>query len=117
MAKSVYAHVGKYNIKPGTSFEEYKVALRDMLCPASAKSNVKQECVEALRLAESGQTPKTYSPFRGPSFQCDFKGCAHKLTCRSLLGKPLGCDLVNTGPSQSTTFVDEYLWYLKAFSI
>lgn len=118
MAKSMLAHTLKINLNKNSSFEDYKKAVVDYLCPVSAKSNIKGQCEAELEKALVTKD-YTYNPFSRDLLECDFRGCQQEIACKNTIikaiPKPGSCLLKNTFTGKATTLVREYEAYLKAY--
>ncbi len=90
--------LGFLSLKPlhiRSSYEDYKLVVRDVLCPNNYRTNVKAECTQ--KLIESESDPLVvYSPFKGNMIQCDWQGCDFTVTSK-------------------TSFIDEYHSFLRAY--
>ncbi|MBY0415941.1 MAG: hypothetical protein K2Q18_17350 [Bdellovibrionales bacterium] len=117
MAKALLSDALIVNLKKDSSFEVYKKAVIDFLCPVSAKKDLRGEC--QAKLDEALVTnDMTYNPFSRPQLECDFKGCQAEVKCEKMLftvPKPGTCKLENKATALATTLVREYKTYLDAY--
>lgn len=118
MAKTLLSHTLKVNLKKDSSFEDYKKAVVDYLCPVSAQVNLKGQCEEQLALALETKD-YTYNPFSRKQLECNFNGCKSEVSCKGTMikgiPKPGSCRLTNLAQGPATTIVREYEAYLKAY--
>lgn len=77
IVKGVISQITTLPIGDRPSFQDYKKAAREQLCPASNKSPLEQNCAEALIASETSSF-STYSPFLGSMIQCDLNGCDYE---------------------------------------
>lgn len=97
-----------------SSETDMQSAVREYLCPSGNKTaDAANACAARLQSAfASGD--RTYTPFQGKSIQCDWKGCTWEWKCKPIKGSvELACDILNTSPKTTTTFMDEYAAYLS----
>lgn len=120
MARAAIAHVSNLPITKNSSFEDYEKVVFDILCPISAKKDLRGECIAGLRNAAA--TGGTYDSFGGKSLQCDFKGCKAKFKCERIpiidLLKEKSCTVINLRESsKTTTQVEEYKAYIRGWKL
>lgn len=120
MAKAAISSVSVKAVDLKSSFEDYKAVVIDWMCPLSAKTNIRQKCIEGLDKAVA--TGGTYDSYDGKSVQCSFKGCEAKFKCKRLplidLLQPHSCEVINLRKSpKTTTQVNEYKAFLKGWEL
>ncbi len=116
MSRSLLSHSLIVNLKRESTFEEYKKAAVDFLCPINSEKDLRNEC--AAKLEEALVTKDyTYNPFSRPQIECDFNNCKVEIKCERILiaPKPGTCGLKNNFEGKATTLVREYISYLEAF--
>lgn len=97
------------------SLEKFKEVVVDFLCPFGHNPEKQSECREAL---EASLTEKsTYSPFRGPTLNCDFTKCHAHFKCSGFKATfaPGSCKLKNEKPGANSTFTNEYKFLVEAY--
>ncbi len=124
MARSILGSVSSVPINSNMSLNQYSELVRERLCPAANwGSKIQQRCVLALEKFSSNTMPniidelgqQVYSPFDGISARCSFTTCyAETLNCGTAL-KAWDCARSFVPNQSSTSFVDEYFHYLKAY--
>ena len=108
------------NINATSSFEDYKMVVKDIFCPMDKTRRVRNECFEKLDKPEENMT---YTPFLGKALNCDKDSCDFEFSCNgtvAFLSRSIfqsnACGIQSTNNRPSTTFVKEYLDYLEAYS-
>jgi hypothetical protein len=119
MALSVVMNVSPVPLSQTITYDEYATAVREWLCPTyKVGSTIQTQCEK--RLAE--MTPDVYdinyTPFMGKSMQCTFTSCFQQPVCVDSYLQTQKC-AIGERPSEvpSTTFVTEYLNYLRGYKI
>lgn len=97
--------------KKPSSFEDYKYRVQSFLCPVHRSNGIHQKCRQQLTAAETSNK-ETYSPFLGPSLQCDFNKCEFQLDCSGG-----GECLIRSSTKVSNTLVREYKSYLRGYQL
>jgi hypothetical protein len=116
MAASVAINIAPSDKGPQMDYAEYAEAVREWLCPSgSFGSKLQSTCMEKLATFDFSSSDRTYTPFNGPSPQCNFKSCYADPKCENPYDNPM-CPKNLPENKTSTTFVDEYLAYLKAYT-
>lgn len=116
MVASVEANIGLTTHDSKLNYERFALAVREWLCPAGHyPSNLQKTCMDTLANLNLKNPNRTYSPFLGGSAQCDFKTCYEAPEC--MFPEKKLCALDAPRNHTSTTFVDEYLAYLKGFKL
>ena len=119
MAESMLTHLSTINLKRTSSFEDYKKAVAEYLCPTNASGTLHKKCLEELENSEYSNN-MTYNPFSVKMLQCNEAGCSLEISCKKTLiksiPKPGSCILKNTADQEANTLVREYRLYLNAFN-
>ena len=114
MVASIESNVGLEILQPKASFEHFAAAVREWLCPSGRyPSQLQKNCIDTLAKLNLKNPNRSYSPFLGGSAQCSFKSCYEAPECM-FPDKKL-CPLEAPLHRATTTFVDEYIAYLKAY--
>lgn len=119
MARSLFAFPSTKVIDQRSSLEDYRLVLKDFLCPSQKKGARRSACSDELDAYEK-TGKRTQAIYSGREVQCDFKGCQAKVICdRDAEGNYLHgtCKVVNASPKTVTTREEEYLSYLKGFQL
>lgn len=120
MARSAKIIVSPLNLKHVVDNSSYGEVVREWLCPTGKYGDSTQSrCQATLKMIDleiPNQTTQTlsYTPFLGKSFQCTFDSCYTDTKCLNLKNAA-ACAKTVYPYSLSTTFVDEYLAYMKGF--
>jgi hypothetical protein len=122
MAQSTFGILTPLTFTNLPTLEQYANVVREWLCPTNSfgESLTQRSCMERLermtmQTIQANPGERTYSPFRGPTSQCDFRSCYSSPQCSTNPATTIECAKKSPPPSSSTTFVDEYLYYLKAY--
>lgn len=120
MARSLISSVTSFAVPVKATREQFARSAREWLCPSQGGVAMKKACDEQLlnmpvKIAVD-PFARLYTPFRGPSNQCDFTGCYASPQCLEL-PKTLGCATGAVPPKTSSTFVDEYENFLRGFDL
>lgn len=118
MAMSTRARVSSMENSSHMSEQEYTDVVRELLCPVGSWSSKLQiQCINKLAGAFTAST--SFSPYLGHSAQCNFLTCYPSSSSCETAANAADCARFAKPPEvgTSTTFVDEYLLYLKAFHI
>jgi hypothetical protein len=93
-------------------------AAHEFLCPSGRKTKEGTvDCVDRIQKSyASGDTG--YTPFKGHSIQCDFKGCTWEWKCKPIPNSSeLSCDIINTSRPNTDTFMKEYAAYRRGLKL
>lgn len=116
MAMSTQARISSVKNSSQMSEQEYMDVVRELLCPVGSwGSKLQSRCIN--KLAGAVTASSSFSPYLGHSANCNFSTCyPSSLTCETA-AKASDCARFANPPEigTSTTFVDEYYLYLKAF--
>jgi hypothetical protein len=121
LARYTQDFVGAGNLHKKSTFEEYKLAVQDILCPIHPRSNIRKECADSLKRAEEDRilnsvgSSKSYNPFRGAPLNCSMTGCDFYFENAQDPKNVNAIKLINTGGNYNTTFIDEYFRYLDSY--
>lgn len=123
MARSLISTVTVPGLSAKPTFEQYAQAAREWLCPTGSRA-VQMACEQRLTAVQTtlamglqlSDVERIYTPFSGPSHQCDFIGCYANRECLKST-KTLACAEQSAPPPTSSTFVDEYMNYLKGYRL
>jgi hypothetical protein len=124
MATSLLMTVSTLELGEKPSYEQYAQVAREWLCPTGSwNSDVQKNCMQTLQKIDVSQVQdksaaRFYTPFPGSSFQCTFQGCYPEVSCLSPVNT-LNCAKkgYSTAGNQTTTFMDEYLNYLRGYRL
>ena len=96
---------------------EFQKQLIDFMCPFSHDSEKQAACSESLENSLTDKTLATYSPFKGTTLVCDRVSCKAHFNCSGMKAafNPGACILVSETQEQSTTFTDEYEYFINIF--
>ncbi len=117
MANSMRALVSVGDVSARPTLDQYLSTVREWLCPSGIKQGdtTQMNCMATLARMTPANADRTFSPFSGHLAHCDFNGC-YSNTCEASAASASAC--ASGSPREvapSTTFVDEYLNYMKAF--
>ena len=96
---------------------EFQKQLVDFMCPFSHDSEKQVDCAENLDKSLTDKTLATYSPFKGTTLVCDRVSCKAHFNCSGMKAafNPGACVLVSETQEQSTTFTEEYEYFINIF--
>lgn len=134
MARSLIAAVTPKSVPVHATREQFATAVREWMCPISESNPARQAACEAQLASlnvgvlsgvlstnpsmDGGLYPERfYTPFPGRSHQCDFISCYAKRECLKNASSAWACAQTEAPPKRTTTFVDEYLNYLRGFDL
>lgn len=125
MMSAVTATAVEKDLRAESARESFARAAREWLCPVG-NARTRQTCfnklVEIDQAMLSSKQPteieRLYTPMsRAGSAQCTFTGCYEKSQCMTAHLKTWECAKTEAPPARSTTFVDEYMNYMKGFAL
>ena len=121
MARSIYVGMVVPQLSMQPNFSQYAQAVREWMCPAGHYlSSSQQECMDRLAqldVRDFSRTDRSYTPFRGESMQCNFQTCYQNNVCGSTPSEASACARSSAAGNSSTTFVEEYIYYLRAYTV
>ena len=93
-------------------------AVHEYLCPSGLKTKEGSlACISSIQKAYA-ENNTTYTPFKGHSIQCDFKGCTWEWKCKPIKdSSELSCDIINTSRPDTDTFMKEYAAYRRGLKL
>ena len=119
MARSIFATVSDQSLSAKPTAAEFAHNVREWLCPVGKYGSDRQaNCMSQLEALRSpvSSSARLYTPFPEGSMQCTFLTCYANPACSRPANTPQ-CALSEEAPDRSTTFVDEYLAYMKGFAL
>ncbi|GIL18340.1 MAG: hypothetical protein BroJett040_20910 [Oligoflexia bacterium] len=117
MYKSTLISVSDINLGPRPNLQQYKNYLNDLFCPNDRSGMLRSDCIQKINQSLL-KNDLTYDPFHGQTLQCDFNQCKMDIKCSSFrLIFRSGCQITNYASGPTTTMMDEYLTYLKAYHL
>ncbi len=99
------------------NLENFNNQLIEIMCPNESSTENREECrSNLLQLTNSNQT-SNYSPFQGKTLNCDRGECKAHFNCSAMKAafKPWLCELVSETDELSTTFTDEYQYFISIY--
>lgn len=114
MAASTASNVSVENKGARMSLQTYARAVQEWMCPSGqVGSSLQSECINALSKIDLSTKNRSYTPFKGISSMCTFSSCYAEPACLNPSVRVCAKEL--PPPLPSTSFVDEYLSYLRAY--
>lgn len=100
------------------SLNNFKNQLVDFMCPFSHDSEKQKECRTNLDNSLVTEGTSNYSPFKGKTLVCDRVRCKAHFNCSSVNAafNPGNCSLESETEDDSTTFTDEYKFFISIFN-
>lgn len=100
-----------------SSFEDFKEAVIDFMCPDAQNQQRHSTCRRELERAYETGGRSTYSPFRGNTLNCTLNSCNVNFECRrTIFGRVTNeCTLTNRTPGPHSAFVDEFRFLMNAY--
>lgn len=116
-ALSTFPSNMKYNIAM-SDINNFKELLYDFMCPFAYDQKKQNNCKENLENSLLLNAPTTYSPFHGKTLICDRESCKAHFNCSAynIAFNPDLCTLMNDSEEESTTFVDEFRYYISLYN-
>ncbi len=117
MANSIRSLVSTNELPARPTADQYLAAVREWLCPSGqAMGDTSQaNCMAKLAQMTPVRADRTFSPFSGHLAHCNFDGC-YPTACEASSAAASACASGAVSErAPSTSFVDEYLTYMKAF--
>lgn len=123
MALNIVTSVSPFPLNSKPTFTDYHQAVLDFMCPIDYRpgSKITEQCMQQLVSISVQpnfwQIESPYSPFRGPTPQCNFQSCyLDNPVCDENHDKAWACAKKHRPPAGATTFVEEYKQLIKAYS-
>lgn len=100
------------------SLDNFKDQLTEFMCPFAFNNEKQEVCRKNLENSLTTDIASTYSPFKGKTLVCDRVKCKAHFKCSSLNSafNPGECKLESETNEESTSFTDEYKFYLSIFN-
>jgi hypothetical protein len=100
------------------NLKNFKDQLIDLMCPFAYNTEKQNDCRLNLENSLLSEARSAYSPFKGKTLVCDRIKCKAHFNCSSMDAafSPEECALVNETEDISTTFADEYKYYISIFN-
>lgn len=114
MALSIVTSVSQFNHGLNMTFDQYKKAVQDWMCPSGLFGSAMQKnCIATLAGMDMKNPKWEYTPLLKGSSQCSFHGCYQDAAC--YLPGAKSCAAQPPTNKTSSTFMMEYLFYLEAY--
>lgn len=100
------------------NIENFKKQLIDFMCPFAFSSTKQEICKENLEKSLTDPLLSKYSPFRGKTLVCDRTKCEAHFNCsaKNAAFSPGNCTLESDSNEDSTTFTDEFKYFVNTFN-
>lgn len=100
------------------NLKNFKEQLVDFMCPFAHDFEKQNECRANLENSLTSNDLATYSPFKGKTLSCDRERCKAHFNCSSMNAafNPGNCSLESETEEDSTTFTDEYKFFISIFN-